>query len=112
MHRFDHESPLEDSLLAFEDLVRQGKVNYIGFSEWNAGEIKAALQIQDERGWTRFVASQPQYSMLWRVIEKEVAPPRSEKEGISQIAYSPIAQSVLTGKYSAGQKPQAVSLHT
>ena len=78
MHRFDHESPLEDSLLAFEDLVRQGKVNYIGFSEWNAGEIKAALQIQDERGWTRFVASQPQYSMLWRVIEKEVAPPQRE----------------------------------
>ncbi len=108
MHRFDHESPLEESLQAFEDLVRQGKVNYVGFSEWNAGEIKAALQIQKEHGWTRFVASQPQYSMLWRVIEKEVVP-LSQREGISQIAYSPIAQGVLTGKYSVGQKPPANS---
>jgi aryl-alcohol dehydrogenase-like predicted oxidoreductase len=104
MHRFDHESPLQESLQAFEDLVRQGKVNYVGFSEWNAGEITSALNIQKERGWTRFVASQPQYSMLWRVIEKEVVP-LSVREGISQIAYSPIAQGVLTGKYSAGQKP-------
>ena len=97
MHRFDYESPLEESLQAFEDLVRQGKVNYIGFSEWNASQISAALKIQKERGWTRFVSSQPQYSMLWRVIEKEVVP-LSQKEGIGQIVWSPIAQGVLTGK--------------
>jgi len=111
MHRFDVESPLEESLQAFEDLVRQGKVNYIGFSEWNAAQIKAALQIQKENGWTRFVSSQPQYSMLWRVIEKEVVP-LSQQEGIGQIVWSPIAQGVLTGKYLPGKKPPAGSRAT
>jgi len=111
MHRFDVESPLEESLRAFEDLVRQGKVNYIGFSEWNAAQIKAALQIQKENGWTRFVSSQPQYSMLWRVIEKEVVP-LSQQEGIGQIVWSPIAQGVLTGKYLPGKKPPAGSRAT
>ena len=111
MHRFDYESPLEESLHAFEDLVRQGKVNYIGFSEWNASQISAALKIQKERGWTRFVSSQPQYSMLWRVIEKEVVP-LSQKEGIGQIVWSPIAQGVLTGKYLPGKKPPAGSRAT
>ena len=111
MHRFDYESPLEESLQAFEDLVRQGKVNYIGFSEWNASQISAALKIQKERGWTRFVSSQPQYSMLWRVIEKEVVP-LSQKEGIGQIVWSPIAQGVLTGKYLPGKKPPAGSRAT
>ena len=111
MHRFDVESPLEESLQAFEDLVRQGKVNYIGFSEWNAEQIKAALQIQKENGWTRFVSSQPQYSMLWRVIEKEVVP-LSQQEGIGQIVWSPIAQGILTGKYLPGKKPPAGSRAT
>ena len=104
MHRFDVESPLEESLQAFEDLVRQGKVNYIGFSEWNSQQIKAALQIQKDNGWTRFVSSQPQYSMLWRVIEREVVP-LSEQEGIGQIVWSPIAQGILTGKYLPGKTP-------
>jgi aryl-alcohol dehydrogenase-like predicted oxidoreductase len=111
MHRFDFESPLEESLQAFEDLVRQGKVNYIGFSEWNAEQIASALKIQRERGWTRFVSSQPQYSMLWRVIEKEVVP-LSAKEGIGQIVWSPIAQGVLTGKYLPGKKPPTGSRAT
>ena len=111
MHRFDVESPLEESLQAFEDLVRQGKVNYIGFSEWNAQQIKAALEIQKANGWTRFVSSQPQYSMLWRVIEKEVVP-LSEEEGIGQIVWSPIAQGILTGKYLPGEKPPAGSRAT
>ena len=111
MHRFDFEAPLEESLQAFEDLVRQGKVHYIGFSEWNAQQINDALGIQKANGWTRFVSSQPQYSMLWRVIEREVVP-LSQQEGIGQIVWSPIAQGVLTGKYLPGQKPPAGSRAT
>ena len=111
MHRFDFETPLEESLQAFEDLVRQGKVNYIGFSEWTAAQISSALKIQDARGYSRFVSSQPQYSALWRVIEAEVAP-LSRKEGIGQIVWSPIAQGVLTGKYKPGSKPPAGSRAT
>ncbi len=111
MHRFDFQAPLDESLQAFEDLVRQGKVNYIGFSEWDAEQINSALKIQKERGWTRFVSSQPQYSMLWRVIEGEVVP-LSEQEGIGQIVWSPIAQGVLTGKYLPGKKPPAGSRAT
>ena len=111
MHRFDFESPMEESLQAFEDLIRQGKVNYIGFSEWNASQIQSALGIQKANGWTRFVSSQPQYSMLWRVIEKEVVP-LSEKEGIGQIVWSPLAQGILTGKYLPGKKPPAGSRAT
>jgi len=111
MHRFDFEAPLEESLRAFEDLVRQGKVHYIGFSEWNAQQINDALGIQKANGWTRFVSSQPQYSALWRVIEREVVP-LSEAEGIGQIVWSPIAQGVLTGKYLPGQKPPAGSRAT
>jgi len=111
MHRFDFETPLEESLQAFEDLVRQGKVNYIGFSEWTAAQISSALKIQDERGYSRFVSSQPQYSALWRVIEAEVVP-LSRKEGIGQIVWSPIAQGVLSGKYKPGAKPPAGSRAT
>jgi aryl-alcohol dehydrogenase-like predicted oxidoreductase len=110
-HRFDFETPLEESLQAFEDLVRQGKVNYIGFSEWDASQITQALDIQKQRGWTRFVSSQPQYSMLWRVIEKEVVP-LCEREGIGQIVWSPIAQGILTGKYLPGEKPPVGSRAT
>jgi aryl-alcohol dehydrogenase-like predicted oxidoreductase len=111
MHRFDFETPLEESLQAFEDLIRQGKVNYIGFSEWTAAQISSALKIQDSRGYSRFVSSQPQYSALWRVIEAEVVP-LSRKEGIGQIVWSPIAQGVLTGKYKPGAKPPAGSRAT
>jgi hypothetical protein len=111
MHRFDFQTPLEESLQAFEDLIRQGKVNYIGFSEWNGEQISSALKIQDARGYSRFVSSQPQYSALWRVIEAEVVP-LSRKEGIGQIVWSPIAQGVLTGKYKPGAKPPAGSRAT
>ena len=103
MHRFDFETPLEESLSAFDDLIRAGKVHYIGFSEWNASQISSALQIQDLRGYNRFVSSQPQYSALWRVIETEVVP-LSIKEGIGQIVWSPLAQGVLSGKYLPGKK--------
>ncbi|MGW0803121.1 aldo/keto reductase family protein [Nonomuraea sp. NPDC002799] len=103
-HRFDNETPLEETLKTFDDLVRQGKVLYIGVSEWNADQISRALKIADEMGFDRIVSSQPQYSMLWRVIETEVVP-LSEKEGIGQIVWSPIGQGVLTGKYLPGQQP-------
>ena len=111
MHRFDYEAPLEESLSAFDDLIRQGKVHYIGFSEWNADQISAAVSIQKERGYDRFISSQPQYSMLWRVIESRVVP-LCEKEGIGQIVWSPMAQGVLTGKYLPGKKPPAGSRAT
>ena len=111
MHRFDVETPLEESLQAFEDLIRQGKVNYIGFSEWTASQISLALKIQDQRGFSRFVSSQPQYSALWRIIEAEVVP-LSRKEGIGQIVWSPITQGVLTGKYKPGGKLPAGSRAT
>jgi aryl-alcohol dehydrogenase-like predicted oxidoreductase len=110
-HRFDVETPLEETLSAFDDLIRQGKVSYIGFSEWNAEQIKSALKIQDARGYNRFVSSQPQYSALWRVIEAEVVP-LSRSEGIGQIVWSPMAQGVLTGKYLPGKKVPAGSRAT
>src|SRR6478752_2192042 len=105
-HRFDHETPLEETLRAFDDLVRQGKVLYIGVSEWRAEEIAVALKIAAEMGLDRIVSNQPQYNMLWRVIEAEVLP-LCIKEGIGQIVWSPIAQGVLTGKYQPGDKPPA-----
>jgi aryl-alcohol dehydrogenase-like predicted oxidoreductase len=103
-HRFDHETPLEETLRAFDDLVRQGKVLYVGVSEWRADEIARALKIADEMGFDRIVSNQPQYSMLWRVIEAEVVP-LSRREGLGQIVFSPIAQGVLTGKYLPGAAP-------
>ena len=110
-HRFDYETPLEESLSAFDDLIRQGKVMYIGFSEWKASEISAAVKIQKELGYNRFVSSQPQYSALWRVIEKEVDPV-CRKEGIGHIVWSPLAQGVLTGKYQPGAKAPSGSRAT
>jgi aryl-alcohol dehydrogenase-like predicted oxidoreductase len=110
-HRFDHETPLEETLRAFDDLVRQGKVLYIGVSEWRAEEIAAALKIAAELGLDRIVSNQPQYNMLWRVIEAEVVP-LCEQEGIGQIVWSPIAQGVLTGKYQPGAAPPAGSRAT
>jgi aryl-alcohol dehydrogenase-like predicted oxidoreductase len=110
-HRYDHETPLEETLRAFDDLVRQGKVLYVGVSEWRAEEIAAALRIAGEMGFDKIVSNQPQYNMLWRVIEAEVLP-LCEKEGIGQIVFSPIAQGVLTGKYLPGSAAPAGSRAT
>lgn len=105
-HRFDYETPLEETLRAFDDLVRSGKVLYVGVSEWNAEQIRAAHRIAKEMGFDHLISNQPQYSMLWRVIEAEVVPTSMEL-GLSQIVWSPIAQGVLTGKYLPGQPPAA-----
>ncbi|HTA01890.1 MAG TPA: aldo/keto reductase family protein [Streptosporangiaceae bacterium] len=110
-HRYDHATPLEETLRAFDDLVRQGKVLYIGVSEWRAEEIAAALRIADQLGLDRIISNQPQYNMLWRVIESEVVE-LSQKEGIGQIVWSPIAQGVLTGKYLPGAAAPAGSRAT
>ncbi|OII22245.1 aldo/keto reductase family protein [Curtobacterium sp. MCBA15_013] len=100
-HRFDYETPLEETMMAFADVVRQGKALYIGVSEWNAEQIRAGAALAKELGF-QLISNQPQYSALWRVIEGEVVP-TSEELGISQIVWSPIAQGVLTGKYQPGQ---------
>ncbi|HSR83146.1 MAG TPA: aldo/keto reductase family protein [Streptosporangiaceae bacterium] len=110
-HRYDHETPLEETLRAFDDLVRQGKVLYVGVSEWRAEEIEAALKIADQMGLDRIVSNQPQYNMIWRVIESDVIEV-SRREGIGQIVWSPIAQGVLTGKYQPGAAPPVGSRAT
>ena len=102
-HRFDRTVPLEETFLAFADLVRQGKVLYVGVSEWNAEQIARGAAIARNLN-VPLISNQPQYSMLWRVIESQVVP-TSEREGISQIVWSPIAQGALTGKYLPGQAP-------
>ena len=102
-HRYDFETPLEETVTAFADLVRQGKVLYIGVSEWTAEQIEHAAALAHELR-VPLVSNQPQYSMLWRVIEAQVVP-TSEKVGMGQIVWSPIAQGVLTGKYLPGQAP-------
>lgn len=109
-HRFDHSTPLEETMVAFADLVRAGKVLYIGVSEWRAEEIRAGAELARELR-IPFVSNQPQYNMLWRVIETEIVP-TSEELGLSQIVWSPIAQGVLTGKYKPGQPPPAGSRAT
>jgi len=110
-HRYDHETPLEETLRAFDDLVRQGKVLYAGVSEWRAEEIAEAVKTAGELGLDRVVSNQPQYNMLWRVIESEVIP-LCQEAGIGQIAWSPIGQGVLTGKYLPGDQPPAGSRAT
>ena len=100
-HRYDVETPIEETMQAFADIVRQGKALYIGVSEWNAEQIRAGHKLSKELGF-QLISSQPQYSMLWRVIEAEVIP-TCEELGISQIVWSPMAQGVLTGKYLPGQ---------
>jgi aryl-alcohol dehydrogenase-like predicted oxidoreductase len=110
-HRYDHATPLEETMRAFDDLVRQGKVLYIGVSEWRSEEIAAALSIATDMGLDRIISNQPQYNMIWRVIESEVVP-LCEREGISQIVWSPIAQGALTGKYLPGSAPPAGSRAT
>ena len=100
-HRYDYETPLEETMQAFADVVRSGKALYIGVSEWTAEQLRAGHALARQLG-IQLISNQPQYNMLWRVIEPEVIP-TSEELGISQIVWSPIAQGVLTGKYLPGQ---------
>jgi aryl-alcohol dehydrogenase-like predicted oxidoreductase len=102
-HRYDVETPLEETMQAFADVVRSGKALYIGVSEWTAQQLRDGQALAKELGFA-LVSNQPQYSMLWRVIESEVVP-ASEELGVSQIVFSPIAQGVLTGKYRPGAAP-------
>jgi aryl-alcohol dehydrogenase-like predicted oxidoreductase len=107
-HRYDWETPLEETMDALTEVVRQGKARYLGFSEWPVDKVREALALPDVE---RFVSSQPQYSMLWRGPEVELVPFCAE-HGISQIVWSPLAQGVLTGKYKPGQPPPAGSRKT
>jgi 1-deoxyxylulose-5-phosphate synthase len=100
-HRYDWDTPLEETMEALTEVVRQGKARYLGFSEWPAEQIEAALDLP---GVEKFVSSQPQYSMIWRGPERDVIP-LSGRKGISQIVWSPLAQGVLTGKYKPGEPP-------
>jgi aryl-alcohol dehydrogenase-like predicted oxidoreductase len=109
-HRYDYETPIEETMQAFADVVRAGKALYIGVSEWNADQLRAGHALAKQLGF-QLISNQPQYSMLWRVIESEVVP-TSEELGISQIVWSPVAQGVLTGKYTPGQQPPAGSRAT
>ena len=105
-HRYDYETPLEETMRAFADIVRAGKAHYIGVSEWTVDEIRRGTALAKELG-VQLISNQPQYNMLWRVIEPEVVPV-SEELGLGQIVWSPLAQGVLTGKYSPGAAaPQA-----
>jgi len=99
-HRFDYETPLEETMQAFADVVRQGKALYIGVSEWTSEQLRAGAALATELK-VQLISNQPEYSALWRVIEAEVVP-TSKELGISQIVWSPIAQGVLTGKYRPG----------
>lgn len=109
-HRYDHATPLEETMEAFAHVVRQGKALYVGVSEWTADQIRAGQALAQDLGF-RLVSNQPQYSALWRVIEAEVVP-TSEELGLSQIVWSPVAQGVLTGKYQPGQPAPAGSRAT
>lgn len=109
-HRFDTQTPLEETMQAFADVVRAGKALYIGVSEWTAEQITVAAAMAKDLGF-QLISSQPQYSMLWRVIEDEIVP-ASREAGVSQIVWSPIAQGVLTGKYQPGQSYPAGSRAT
>ena len=109
-HRFDPQTPLEETMQAFAQVVRQGKALYIGVSEWTAEQIRAGHALAVELG-IQLISSQPQYSMLWRVIEQEVVP-TSRELGVSQIVWSPVAQGVLSGKYQPGAAPPAGSRAT
>jgi aryl-alcohol dehydrogenase-like predicted oxidoreductase len=105
-HRYDEATPLEETMEALTEVVRAGKARYLGFSEWTAPQIRAALDLSREHGFEKFVSSQPQYSLLWRAPEDEVIP-LCAANGISQIVWSPLAQGVLTGKYRPGEPPPA-----
>jgi aryl-alcohol dehydrogenase-like predicted oxidoreductase len=103
-HRYDEETPLEETLRALDDLVRQGKVLSVGVSEWTADQIGEALRIAKEMNLDRIVSNQPRYNMLQRGIEDAVIP-LSEREGVGQVVFSPLAQGILTGKYRPGEAP-------
>ena len=103
-HRYDSETPLEETLRALDDLVSQGKILYAGFSQWSAHQISEAVAFQEKHNFNRFISSQPYYNLLGRDIEKSVIPV-CEREGIGQIVYSPLAQGLLTGKYRPGETP-------
>jgi 1-deoxyxylulose-5-phosphate synthase len=103
-HRYDRETPLEETMEALTEVVQQGKARYIGFSEWTADQIRAALALVPRV--EKFVSSQPQYSLLHRAPEREVIP-LCKQNGISQIVWSPLAQGTLTGKYKPGEEPAA-----
>lgn len=109
-HRYDYETPLEETMQAFADVVRAGKALYIGVSEWTAEQIRAGQELATQMGF-RLVSNQPQYSALWRVIEDEVIPASTEL-GLGQIVFSPMAQGVLSGKYLPGAEPPAGSRAT
>jgi len=100
-HRYDMQTPLEETMSALTEVVRAGKARYLGFSAWSPEQIRAALELP---GVERFVSSQPQYSLLWRAPERDVFALCAEN-GISQIVWSPLAQGVLTGKYRPGEPP-------
>lgn len=104
-HRYDQETPVEETLRAIDDLIRQGKILYAGVSEWSAAQIEEAVRVADKFLLDRIVVNQPIYNMFNRYIEKDVIPV-SEKHGIGQVVFSPLAQGVLTGKYKAGQVPE------
>jgi aryl-alcohol dehydrogenase-like predicted oxidoreductase len=107
-HRFDHSTPLEETMLAFADVVRSGKAFYIGVSEWSSEQIRRGKKLADELN-VPFISNQPQYSILHRVIEEEVTETCSEL-GISQIVWSPLAQGILTGKYTTKGAPKEARL--
>jgi aryl-alcohol dehydrogenase-like predicted oxidoreductase len=109
-HRYDYETPLEETMQALADIVHAGKAHYVGVSEWTASEIRAAYELAQDLN-IQLVSNQPQYSMLWRVIETEVVP-TSEELGIGQVVFSPMAQGVLSGKYLPGQPPPSGSRAT
>jgi 1-deoxyxylulose-5-phosphate synthase len=103
-HRYDRQTPLDETMEALSEVVQQGKVRYLGFSEWTPEQIRAALDLSPP--FEKFASSQPQYSILWRVPEREVIP-LCAGNGISQIVWSPLAQGALTGKYRPGEPPPA-----
>jgi aryl-alcohol dehydrogenase-like predicted oxidoreductase len=102
-HRYDYETPLDETMQAFADVVRMGKALYIGVSEWSAQQIQQGHDLAEDLG-IHLISNQPQYSMLWRVIESDVIPVCLSL-GMSQIVFSPIAQGILTGKYRPGEQP-------
>jgi aryl-alcohol dehydrogenase-like predicted oxidoreductase len=103
-HRYDSDTPLEETMEALTEVVRQGKARYLGFSEWTADQIGASLDLSATRGLEKFSSSQPQYSILYRIPEREVIALCRENE-ISQLVFSPLAQGALTGKYKPGEDP-------
>lgn len=103
-HRYDHDTPVDETLRAIDDLIRQGKILYAGVSEWSAAQIQEAVSVADKYLLDRIIVNQPQYNMFHRDIEDEIIPV-SDKNGISQVVFSPLAQGVLTGKYKGGQIP-------